>query len=197
MRTRHVLLGLLIVWALAAGLSMGIRAVTASGSTEPGWPDPPGDAGVPSAPLERETRSPRLKADRVTISAGGNHALSTPTHSVGITVGQPVAGEMATSQHRIGLGFWYAVTEQGAFVCPIAITGDVNVTGGITMADIIYMVNYILKAGPGPFPCEAASDVNCDGSVVTSDIIYLVNFALKAGPVPCDGCTSALASECS
>ena len=76
-------------------------------------------------------------------------------------------------------------------VCPIPPggTGDVNQAGGIVTSDIIYLVNYVLKAGPAPLPCPASGDVNCDGIVSNSDIIYLVNFVLKGGSAPCDACT--------
>jgi photosystem II stability/assembly factor-like uncharacterized protein len=92
--------------------------------------------------------------------------------------------------------FLYAGTDKlsvwgRSFVaCPIPQggTGDVNQAGGIVTSDIIYLVNYVLKAGPAPLPCTASGDVNCDGNVATSDIVYLVNFVLKGGPAPCDVC---------
>ena len=80
--------------------------------------------------------------------------------------------------------------------CPITLTGDVNVSGAITSADIIYMVGFVFKGGAGPLPCDAAGDVNCSGAVTSADIIYMVGFVFKGGPDPCDGCTSGLVSEC-
>jgi len=72
--------------------------------------------------------------------------------------------------------------------CPVVLTGDVNVDGVLTSADIIYMVNHVFKGGPAPLPCSAAGDVNCDGSLTSADIIYLVNHVFKGGPPPCDVC---------
>jgi len=72
--------------------------------------------------------------------------------------------------------------------CPIATAGDANGDGEVKSSDIIYLVNYVLKAGPAPLPCEAAGDANGDGEVKSSDIIYLVNYVLKAGPAPADIC---------
>ena len=77
--------------------------------------------------------------------------------------------------------------ESGA--CPVVQTGDINESGNITSADVIYAVNYVFKAGPTPLPCEAAGDVNCDGVVTSGDIIYLVNYVFKGGAAPCDVCT--------
>ena len=63
--------------------------------------------------------------------------------------------------------------------------GDVNESGGITAADIVYLVNTVFKAGPNPVPVPAAGDVNCSGTITSSDIIYEVNCVFKAGPAPC------------
>lgn len=63
--------------------------------------------------------------------------------------------------------------------------GDVNVSGTITAADIVYVVNFVFKAGAAPLPVTASGDLNCTGNVSSSDIIYLVNFVFKAGPRPC------------
>jgi hypothetical protein len=63
--------------------------------------------------------------------------------------------------------------------------GDVNNSGAITSADIIYTVNYVFKGGPPPVGGEHIADVNCSGQVSSSDIIYLVNYVFKGGPLPC------------
>jgi hypothetical protein len=64
--------------------------------------------------------------------------------------------------------------------------GDQNHDHVISSADVIYLVNYIFKAGPAPQPCIAAGDVNCSGGVSSADIIYMVNFVFKSGPGPGD-----------
>ncbi len=91
------------------------------------------------------------------------------------------------------LGTWFQLDDLSmsgsvASVCPVALTGDVNMSGNRNTADIIYLVGYVLKDGVEPTPCIGVGDVNCSGSVTTSDIIYLVNSVLKAGPAPCDVC---------
>jgi hypothetical protein len=63
--------------------------------------------------------------------------------------------------------------------------GDVNDNGAITSSDVIYLVNYVFKAGPVPVPVEQAGDVNCNGAISSADIIYLVNYVFKGGPAPC------------
>jgi hypothetical protein len=74
-------------------------------------------------------------------------------------------------------------------ICPVSQTGDVNTTGSITSADIIYLVNYVFKAGPAPLPVAESGDVNCTGNITSADVIYLVNHVFKTGPPPCDVCT--------
>lgn len=73
-------------------------------------------------------------------------------------------------------------------ICPIAITGDVNLSGNLTSADIISLVNFVFKSGPDPLPCATSGDVNCSGSITSADVIYMVGHVFKAGPGPCRQC---------
>jgi hypothetical protein len=73
--------------------------------------------------------------------------------------------------------------------CPIVQTGDTEGSGHLSSADIIYLVNFVLKGGPTPVPCAATGDVNCNGHINTTDVVYLVNAIFKAGPLPCDACS--------
>ncbi len=77
----------------------------------------------------------------------------------------------------------------GLGVCPQAIeSGDVNASGQITSADVIYMVNFTFKSGPEPLPIAESGDVNCDHTLTSADIIRLVNYVFKSGAEPCDVC---------
>jgi hypothetical protein len=67
-------------------------------------------------------------------------------------------------------------------------TGDVNVSGSLTSADIIYLVNHVFKGGPAPLPVKESGDVNCSKSLTSADIIHLVNYVFKSGAAPCDVC---------
>ncbi len=68
--------------------------------------------------------------------------------------------------------------------------GDVNQDAKINLIDIIFMVNFIFKAGPPSNPL-ALANLNCDkkadGSenITLQDVIYLVNYIFKGGPHPC------------
>ena len=82
-------------------------------------------------------------------------------------------------------------------MCPTPLTGDVNNSGSVTSADIIFLVYYVFKGGVAPLPCEGVGDCDCSGSISTVDIIRLVNFMFgtppaaavaKGGDPPCDVC---------
>jgi hypothetical protein len=78
--------------------------------------------------------------------------------------------------------------------CLIEVPGDVNVSGALTSADIIYLVNFVFKGDVPPLPCAANGDVNCSGAVTSADIIYLVNHVFKGQPAPCDICADSPAA---
>jgi len=127
------------------------------------------------------------------LNSGGALGVASASYELNYSLGQSVTGEAASPSYEMGIGFWYVTGGPG---CPILITGDINVSGAITSADIILEVNFCFKGGAPPQPCVAAGDVNCSGTVTSADIIFLVNFVFKGGPAPCDGCTSPLAASC-
>lgn len=61
---------------------------------------------------------------------------------------------------------------------------DLVYDGGLSVADIVYLVNYIFKSGPEP-PLPKCGDVNCDDEINVLDAVYLINYLFKNGPPPC------------
>ncbi len=61
--------------------------------------------------------------------------------------------------------------------------GDASGDGDITVADAIYLINYIFKSGPAPIPPEAG-DANADHDVNVGDAIMLINYVFNSGPAP-------------
>lgn len=61
--------------------------------------------------------------------------------------------------------------------------GDANQDKKVTVSDIVYLISYLFKGGPPPYPF-ASGDCNCDGTVTISDVIYLVSYLFKGGPKP-------------
>jgi hypothetical protein len=65
--------------------------------------------------------------------------------------------------------------------------GDVDGSGNINIADIVYMVNYIFKHGSPPQDASGG-DVDCDLSVTIADVVYFINYIFRGGPQPCFEC---------
>lgn len=63
--------------------------------------------------------------------------------------------------------------------------GDDNADGSISVADVVYEINYLFKGGPPPIPPEVG-DVNCDSNHSVADVVYKINYLFKGGPPPCD-----------
>lgn len=62
--------------------------------------------------------------------------------------------------------------------------GDVNGTGAVNLADLIYLVNFVFKGGAEPNPICRGNANGSSGYPNLSDLIYLVNFVFKGGPEP-------------
>jgi len=69
-----------------------------------------------------------------------------------------------------------------SFLCRL---GDCNNDGILDIVDIFYLINYLFRGGPPPYPRTDAGDVNIDGRVTISDVVYLINYLFKGGPAPC------------
>ena len=67
--------------------------------------------------------------------------------------------------------------------CLDCLCGDTNGDKKIDISDVIFLINYLFKGGPAPYPL-AVGDVDCDYKVLVSDAIYLINYLFKGGPEP-------------
>ncbi len=63
--------------------------------------------------------------------------------------------------------------------------GNVNGDGQVSLADIVYLINYLFKQGEEPIPDVGVGDTNCDGQTSLSDIVYLISYLFKQGSPPC------------
>ena len=87
----------------------------------------------------------------------------------------------------------YSVGDQGT-----VISGDVNSSGGITLGDVIHLLNYLfdrdkppcLGTDPGncwDFGLTCRGDVNNSGTLTLADIVYLLNYVFDRDNSPCLG----------
>lgn len=65
--------------------------------------------------------------------------------------------------------------------------GDIDNSGGINVADLTFLVEYLFRGGPTPSPYMAA-DLNCSLGVDVADLTYIVDYLFGGGPPPCDHC---------
>jgi hypothetical protein len=63
------------------------------------------------------------------------------------------------------------------------VLGDANGNGEVSIADIVYIINYLFSQGPQPNPLESAN-VNCDEDASIVDAVWLVNYLFRNGPAP-------------
>lgn len=68
---------------------------------------------------------------------------------------------------------------------PVVKIGDVTGNGVIDLGDLVFLINYLYRAGSVPNPLMTG-DVNCNGEVNLSDIVFLINSLYKGGPSPCN-----------
>ena len=66
--------------------------------------------------------------------------------------------------------------------------GDLNADGNATLADIIYLVNFLFGKGPAPVD-PMVEDLNCDAHTTMVDIVELINYVLRSGTAPCNSCS--------
>jgi hypothetical protein len=66
------------------------------------------------------------------------------------------------------------------------VSGDANGDRTVGPADVVWLINYLFRAGSAPSLLDAG-DVNCDTKVGPADVVYLINYLFRDGESPgCD-----------
>jgi len=63
--------------------------------------------------------------------------------------------------------------------------GDHNYDGQITIADYVYLIEYMFFEGPEPLPTLIVGDMNCDKQVTIDDLVHFTDYMFHHGPIPC------------
>ncbi|MCK4607736.1 MAG: hypothetical protein KAU35_10610 [candidate division Zixibacteria bacterium] len=63
--------------------------------------------------------------------------------------------------------------------------GDINHSGGVDIADLVYLVEYMFDRGPAP-PCTEEADTNVDGAPIIdiSDLVGLIRYMFGGTLLP-------------
>ncbi len=111
--------------------------------------------------------------------------------------GTLVTGTIPSNQNISMLGYYMLfalvddVPSEGRIVrivpstssCCVGIRGNVNNSGGITVADLTYLVSFLFNSGPAP-ACPDEANVNGLGSITVADLTSLVQYLFNSGPQP-------------
>ncbi len=111
-----------------------------------------------------------------------------PPDSIVYRICTPSSGDIGDDS-RVPVEVWYdaagtnvEVFESQVFITPR--TGDANGDCTVSIADVVYLINYIFAGGSAPRPCQAG-DVDCTGSVSIADAVFIINYIFSSGPPPC------------
>jgi len=89
------------------------------------------------------------------------------------------------------VGYKYSVTNQYVDYLPefvpfrvwVAQRGDANDDGTLSVADAVFLVEYVFKGGPSPVTMYQG-DVDASGQINVADPVYMINYIFKGGPPP-------------
>ena len=118
----------------------------------------------------------KMMADVFCGSGGKSQSTNFIMKVSGGGQGSPIGPQSSAGFH--GYGGWVYIT------LPTFIRGDVNKSGVVELGDVVFLICYVFKFCPAPYPLEAG-DVNCDGKVDLGDIVYLISYIYKSGLPPC------------
>ena len=91
-------------------------------------------------------------------------------------IGQPsVPADLENGETARDSGAVYYVSGFGIGPSSRFLRGDANVDGRVNLADVIWIVAQLYRAGPPAF-CEDAADANDDGRIDLADALALINF---------------------
>ena len=62
--------------------------------------------------------------------------------------------------------------------------GDADGDGSVTIADVVFLINYIFMGGAAPQPVSLG-DADCSGSINIADAVYLISYIFSHGLPPC------------
>lgn len=112
-----------------------------------------------------------------------NGAPPGATYSIGVRIDGSVQSTIAYNYDVPTTGVvdtaTYRVEEEWHYM-----NGDANGNGVINILDATYIISYLFKGGPEPYPRESA-DAQCNGIVNILDATFIIQYLFKGGVAPC------------
>ncbi len=94
---------------------------------------------------------------------------------------------LGTSNDANGNGFPDECEVPPSSAASCFLCGDADGNGAVSIADAVFLINYIFAGGPAPNP-PAAGDADCSGSISIADAVFLINYIFGGGAPPCAAC---------
>ncbi len=82
---------------------------------------------------------------------------------------------------------YYGMVKYGGWMNFPYLKGDVDGSGDINVADVVWFIFYLFSGGAAPQPLGVA-DATCDGKINIADIVCLINYIFGGGSVPGTAC---------
>jgi len=112
-----------------------------------------------------------------------NGAPPGATYSIGVRIDGSVQSTVVFNADVPTTGMvdtaTYRVEEEWHYM-----NGDANGSGVINILDATYIISYLFKGGPEPYPRESA-DAQCNGIVNILDATFIIQYLFKGGVSPC------------
>ena len=159
------------------------------------WPIPESwDSLLPSRVAQRSPADV-INLDWVSVNGGGATELAAGDIRLGVTIAQPVAGEVSAGDVKMGLGFWYGAGTGGSCACPNQAEYDND--GFPTALDLGWMIDIVFGGVPevhDPGCPVSRGDFDFDGFPTALDVAWMIDYVFGGGPEPCDPCNPVQAS---
>ncbi len=81
----------------------------------------------------------------------------------------------------------YCAADTLSFGIAVFTCGDADGSGQISIADAVYLINYIFAGGAAPDPL-LSGDADCSTAISIADAVYLINYIFAGGAPPCAAC---------
>ncbi len=151
----------------------------------------PGDDGLTGQATKYDIRYSRIPISTSSWELATKLTTKTVPQPAGATQHLRVIGLPAGERFYFALKSadecmnWSAISniKSDSAVTEVAICGDADANGMLTISDASALGAYIFAEGPAPIPLLVA-DMDGNGIISISDVVYFINYVFFSGPSP-------------